>query len=115
MDSLKLPGSKLNHLIQSFGLSDEAGKMIGAALEKKIAENVGAASNLYDVFSPLSKVSVDQLTNGLAPFAFIPNYFRKVVDQANVNRYASGLLKRCNNHQDISTVILNLTKSLENR
>jgi hypothetical protein len=115
MDSLKLPGSKLNYLIQSFGFTDQAGKMIGAALEKKMTENVGAGSNLYDVFSPLSNGNFDRIRNGLAPFGFIPNYFKRVVDQANVNRYTTGLLNRCYNPQNMNAVIQNLTASLVNR
>ncbi|HSE43492.1 MAG TPA: hypothetical protein VLH08_22215, partial [Acidobacteriota bacterium] len=129
MESLMTPGSQLNRLINSLGLPDRLGNMIGAALDRKIADNAGIASNLFDAFSPLSSSSLS--SNALVPFGFVgrpyQSYLRHCADYqkfyhpslnvpfslASVNDHVQSLLGRMT-RDDVSAAIYNIAGALQN-
>jgi hypothetical protein len=125
-------GSQMNRLINSLGFPNRLGNMIGAALDRKIANNAGVARNLYDAFSPLSSNSLNNLADGLVPFGFVGRPYHNYLQRHNlyrqyyypstgapfspsvVNQQVGGLIERCSNREDISAAIYGIAASLQN-
>lgn len=118
MDSLMSPGSQLRLLMDSVGFREnKLGEIIGAALDSKVGNNLGAAQNILDAFSPLSQIGLDRLTSaGFAPLGFCqrPHLYRPGFDYspAQMNRFVGSMLSRCTNAQAASNAIYNIANAL---
>jgi hypothetical protein len=120
MDSLMSPGSQLRLLMDSVGFGEsKLGEIIGAALDSKVSNNLGAAQNILDAFSPLTQVALDRLTStGFAPMGFCqrPHLYGPGFDYspAQMNNFVGSMLSRCTNPQSASDAINNIAAALNN-
>ena len=120
MDSLMSPGSQLRLLMDSVGFGEsKLGEIIGAALDSKVSNNLGAAQNILDAFSPLTKVALDRLTStGFAPMGFCqrPHLYGPGFDYspAQMNKFVGSMLSRCTNAKSASDAINNIAAALNN-
>lgn len=114
------PGSQLRLLMDSVGFRENRlGEIIGAALDAKVTNNLGAAQNILDAFSPLTQVALDRLTSaGFAPLGFCqrPHLYRPGFDYspAQMNRFIGSMLSRCTNAQAATDAIYNIENALNN-
>jgi hypothetical protein len=120
MDSLMSPGSQLRLLMDSAGFRENRlGEIIGAALDAKVTNNLGAAQNILDAFAPLTQVALDKLNStGFAPLGFCqrPQLYRPGFDYspAQMNRFVGSMLSRCTNAQAASDAIYSIANELNN-
>jgi hypothetical protein len=120
MDSLMSPGSQLRLLMDSVGFREnKLGEIIGAVLDSKVANNLGAAQNILDAFAPLTQIALDRLTSsGFAPMGFCrcPHLYRPGFDYspAQMNRFVGSMLSRCTNAQATSNAIYSIAAALNN-
>ena len=95
------------------------GEIIGAALDSKVANDLGTAQNILDAFAPLTKVVLNRLTTtGFAPIGFCqrPHLYRPGFDYspAQMHRFVGSMLSRCTNAQAASDAIYNIAVALNN-
>jgi hypothetical protein len=93
------------------------GEIIGAALDAKLTNNLGAAQDILDAFRPLTQVALDKLTStGFAPLGFCrrPHLYRPGFDfsPAQMNRFVGSMLSRCTNAEAASNAIYNIANAL---